>query len=875
MKNLKGILKVFGFKRFNIRLTIATTSIMIISISALSITSYKTLKDMMTTNSQEYCFSYASSASDAFTTAVNKVQSKTLLMLNQLSNTKNNESLTRWLNDYMQINSEFKGISFRRDKNVLSVGNVPIASDFVNNFSFLKSPIPPFDTPSYILYSEKLSNGLIYIGRNDNDNSDSLLTAVNFNNIVVPNKFGTLFLLTEKGIITINATEGFDNIKPMIPKSFFNDRGSMWIDDYNLTYVKNAHTGWYFCFVSNYDKFYSGLSLAKCIIFALAILLVIISFVASFLIFFKLTKPLINLNNMVKGIDSLTDTISYESKYSNISLKVKMFIAMAINTTALSIIFACLLFFLSRSIILNQTKSSLEMVTEQTANNVSLTFKDIEDLNWSASLLAMRSLNDIESSISLNDITNSLHYILNSGIVRIYDKNGKILYSNLSTLTQNQLNVNSLGSAPTHWRTFKDNLSNETVISYTRKIWADVDIKSEKQFGEPVEYVEVCVYETLINKNYIGTGFGNNMFVTSDEGKIISSSNKNIIGYPSSQIEMESKNHILAKHNLPFPLGWEFTSHIPFEKLLNSSYNILTYSFLVMILTTIFCFLLSFIITSRIVARISKLKTQTNEVEYYNLTQNWSIAGNDEVTQLSNSFNLMLKRLNTLIEDHKKLELLNEKQERRKKELELDMYQSQIDSHFLFNSISSVNFLIMSNKNKRAVDMLSSIAILFKKIIHKDNIEIPIREELEHALAYMKLQQIRFENRFEVVWNVPNDIMDDYMLRFVLQPLLENCIFHSVEMDVDSQHCKITVDIFTEDNLYIVVSDNGIGINPQRLSEIRHMISTGTTETSIALVNINERIKIYYGEKYSLSITSEEGIGTIVTITLPILHKGD
>jgi len=195
--------------------------------------------------------------------------------------------------------------------------------------------------------------------------------------------------------------------------------------------------------------------------------------------------------------------------------------------------------------------------------------------------------------------------------------------------------------------------------------------------------------------------------------------------------------------------------------------------------------------------------------------------------------------------------------------------QSQINPHFLYNTLDSITWMIESGKNEEAAFMITQLAKLFRISLSKGHTVIRIRDELQHAQSYVNIQKVRYKNKFEVVFDIRPDILDDCIVKLVLQPILENAINYGVrEMD----DCgKILIRGWKEqENIFMQVSDNGMGIPEEEidllLKDTNRVHKKGS---GVGLVNVNNRLRLLFGEPYGLQIESELDEGTTVTVIIP------
>jgi two-component system sensor histidine kinase YesM len=196
---------------------------------------------------------------------------------------------------------------------------------------------------------------------------------------------------------------------------------------------------------------------------------------------------------------------------------------------------------------------------------------------------------------------------------------------------------------------------------------------------------------------------------------------------------------------------------------------------------------------------------------------------------------------------------------------ELHALQSQINPHFLYNTLDSIQWICEQGKTGLAVDMIGALARLFRISISKGRELIPISREIEHAKSYLTIQSYRFKDSFTYKFDIDPDILLFMCNKITLQPIIENAIIHGFELG----ECGEIIISGREhnDGILLTVKDNGMGIPSDRLGDI--FMSTPGLDSGIGLRNINDRIKIYFGENYGLSVESTEGEGTIVYIFIP------
>ena len=241
------------------------------------------------------------------------------------------------------------------------------------------------------------------------------------------------------------------------------------------------------------------------------------------------------------------------------------------------------------------------------------------------------------------------------------------------------------------------------------------------------------------------------------------------------------------------------------------------------------------------------------------------VGGTREVRELSASFDHMVVRIQKLMTTVREEEVNLRK-------TELKALQAQINPHFLYNTLDSIAWMCEQGRSADAVNMVHALARLFRISISKGHELIPISRELEHAESYLQIQKYRYKNRFTYEFRVDEGCLDYYCNKITLQPILENSINHGLELMVD-EGC-ITVEICQEgEDILFRVTDNGVGMSAQQVEAI--MSRSPGEQAGIGIRNVDDRLKIYFGPRYGLRITSEPDVGTCVEIRMPKVRGED
>ncbi len=313
--------------------------------------------------------------------------------------------------------------------------------------------------------------------------------------------------------------------------------------------------------------------------------------------------------------------------------------------------------------------------------------------------------------------------------------------------------------------------------------------------------------------------------------------------------------------------GWKLVAVVPRESLW-TNYSQLVLFFLFVVLFSIF--LLVFVnlrLSEWITAPVKKLDRAVKDLEARRSDVDFDVGGPTEVEHLSHSIRSMVSTMDHLMED-----IIQ--QEEQKRRSELDVLQSQINPHFLYNTLDSVVWMTENGRTQDAVVMLTSLARFFRISLSRGSNVIPIADELEHARHYLTIQKMRYKNKFSTDIIAEDGAESLYTIKLIVQPVLENAIYHGMAYaDGDGE---ITVRAFREGgDVCIEVTDNGPGM-PEEV--VRGLLegagpNTGAKGSGIGFRNVHQRLRLTFGEPYGLTILSEPDDGTTVRIRLPALDE--
>ena len=272
--------------------------------------------------------------------------------------------------------------------------------------------------------------------------------------------------------------------------------------------------------------------------------------------------------------------------------------------------------------------------------------------------------------------------------------------------------------------------------------------------------------------------------------------------------------------------------------------------------------LLAIFFATAITRPIKELKESMEEVEKGNFENtDVTVGPGSEIDSLGNSFNLMTARIRQLMEQN-----TYEQEEKRKSELKA--LRSQINPHFLYNTLDSIIWMAEGGKNKEVVRMTSALARLLRRSISNDNERIPLQKEVDYAGSYLTIQKMRYKDKLEYEIEVAEDIKKEEIINLILQPLVENAIYHGIKYKGSKGLIRI-VGYGEGDHIVLKVIDNGIGMDEAALKGIFDKSRASEGNNGVGVHNVQTRIRLYYGAEYGLHFESTLGEGTTVTIIIP------
>ncbi len=311
--------------------------------------------------------------------------------------------------------------------------------------------------------------------------------------------------------------------------------------------------------------------------------------------------------------------------------------------------------------------------------------------------------------------------------------------------------------------------------------------------------------------------------------------------------------------------NWKIVGISYLDEIVADRKSLSTLVIFISIFSLLFVIAASLFVSAKISEPIKNLERQMKKVESgnFDIDIDIDVQGDDEVKRLSRAFNMMVKRIRSLME-----QIISEQEAKRKSELKA--LQAQINPHFLYNTLDSI---VWMNENKDYVGVTTMVVALsqfFRISISRGRELITVSDEIEHIKSYLIIQKIRYKNKFKFSIEAQPEALGYKTLKLILQPIVENAIYHGVEQLYDEGIIKINVSI-DGDTILFQVTDNGYGIKPDILKDILNKKANEKDSGGVGLKNVNERIKLFFGEQYGIEIDSILDVGTTVNLRIPII----
>ncbi|HHV60700.1 MAG TPA: sensor histidine kinase [Clostridiaceae bacterium] len=647
---------------------------------------------------------------------------------------------------------------------------------------------------------------------------------------------------------------------------------------------------WYLLYIEELE---SGNSSRKFITFYIVLtflISVLISAIVSKFTLNRLIEPINSLVNNIRKYKSNEDTgtfLSIKTGKYGMRERILLYYFMVVIIPLVFFVFSYILF--SKSTIQNEIIESEKTAFSQTAENISLLMggklKAISSMCFDKSI--QNALVEEKEKIETGQLYQVLnnYMLLTNGYddISIINMNGDTI---LSTYNNNK-NYNS-DSELLKWNdktdiifwqnTRKDELGRFVFSVVIRVRGADLDPVYDrfllKHIGNIVINIDESELEQLYRDIYLKSNA--DIFIIDKNGTVVSSIDDNLIGLTYRELvntKYSDYHPVIAFSEEIDGTPWILVGNYDYYSVMDEFRYILYPSAFILIIIVLFLIIITYEISYRLVSRLSKINKAMSEVNYgvlpNELPRNSNIT---EIEELALTFNDMVTRIDSLIDDLIITKNQQKRLETEKRDVEIYALQSQIKPHFLCNTLESIRCLIKEKRETDALDMLKDLSDLFKYGISKVEGLIPIGQELAHAAAYTRIMNKRFVN-MKFVWHIDDNAKRFLTPKMILQPVIENSINHGLvprnSQGEISIYCKIT-----DNSIIFRVADNGVGMEETRLLEVENNLKSSKSNR-VGLENVYKRLKLCFGDETDIIIDSTEKIGTSVTIKIPKVNEGN
>ena len=347
-------------------------------------------------------------------------------------------------------------------------------------------------------------------------------------------------------------------------------------------------------------------------------------------------------------------------------------------------------------------------------------------------------------------------------------------------------------------------------------------------------------------------------FITEEIDKVISSKDGTFYSEDGSRLYIKGHSDIT---------GWTTVGVYYQEEMLNRVNSIVRQYIIISLVLMIVATFSAIMLANAVTLPILKLRKSMSQVQNGDFDVHLEeLKSNDEIGDLVVSFETMTGEINHLLENNVKAE-----QEKRKNEMKA--LQAQINPHFLYNTLDSIIWMSQAGKKDDVIKMTSSLSKLLRRSISNPEEMVTLAEEIDQVKNYLVIQKMRYRDKLEYEIDSDPELEKHNVLKLLLQPLVENAIYHGIKYKEGKG--LITIREYIEDGkLCIAVQDDGVGMTPDELEHIYDEQKKNTVSTGVGVYNVNKRIKLNYGEDYGLFYRSWQGMGTVAILMLPLNEEG-
>lgn len=361
------------------------------------------------------------------------------------------------------------------------------------------------------------------------------------------------------------------------------------------------------------------------------------------------------------------------------------------------------------------------------------------------------------------------------------------------------------------------------------------------------------------------------VFLINPQGKIVYSNT----GQNTLPVRESGKNQLVKRREMQeigYLQGWKIVGFFQEKRLFTDLANLANYFLTIALISLLIASFLIYIITQSFNKRLNTLTNHMAKVSQEEFALIEQKQGSDEVGLLIKEFNQMTRKIKRLIRDVYQAEIQQKNLEVEQKQARLNALGKQINPHFLFNALNTIRMKSLIKKESETADIINSLAQILRRVLNWEGDQITIRRELEFVQLFLKIQKYRFEHRLEYEITVDDQLLDFTIPKMSLQVFVENACVHGIEEKEGLGKIRVVLKLLDE-KINIAISDNGVGIAENKYREIMNSINQQRYEHKhVGIINVIKRLQLYYEDDFEFLIDSKAGIGTTVTVKIPILR---
>lgn len=589
---------------------------------------------------------------------------------------------------------------------------------------------------------------------------------------------------------------------------------------------------------------------------------------------------------LVKGINKIFH------KVGNLKIRYQLIFSFVPISLLSLLVFALISYYVSTKTLNNNSIAFASQTIKLINRDISKKLNDYENIsssmvqNFNLYYLLSGEMTELESYTMYNSVKQRLNDIIRNyeGIRSI------IIYPSRKTLTiksNDTINFDDLNYKETE-------IYKKVEVDSKNKYWMTKAIGDFKKSNSNYLYLfrslptisgsngvmQFQINEDVICNIYkdISFGKGSAVFLVDEYGRMVSHSDRSKVGKNvetsifygldkdsgSFRAKLESKDNMVVYSTIG-NTPWRIVATIPMDFIQAPNNRLLGISFLLIILTFILFTLVATLISSGIAKPLEKIGRSMEKTEKGNFNVALQYSGTNEIGVISQKYNSMVNEISNLLEVIKK-------DEKQKKDSYIKVLQAQIKPHFLYNTLFTVKCLASINKQKEIEELLGSLINLLMGSINKGGEFAKVSEDIEYIKSYVLIQAYKYKDKFKIYYEVEESIQRYYILKFLLQPLVENAILHGIENECKDFEIRIIGKV-VGDALVFKVKDNGKGMDKNAIAAIFHTERTEYKNvfSGIGVRNVEERIKLHFGDSYGLSYNNIVTPGTEAFLCLPLI----